>query len=101
MSANVGTSSSRGTRWDRFLGDRAFRAGFDDVRHRRDFDPKFDERSFHWQWSYETGRLFAASPRSARWKSAATFARPTPALIAAYQAARRAMDIPPSGSAWE
>jgi hypothetical protein len=99
MSANVSTSS-RGTRWDLFLGARAFRAGFDDVRQGRNFDPKFDERSVDWQWSYECGRLFAASPCSARWKSAATFNRPTATLIAAYQAARRTLDIPPSGSTW-
>lgn len=66
--ANI-EKSSRATAWDRWFTDSAFRRGFDDRRHGRGFAEEYDRRSVAWQTMYESGRLFAASPASRRWKA--------------------------------
>lgn len=58
MTANV-KRSQRGTAWRNFV-DAAFMRGFDDARTGRGFAAEYDKRSKSWQWTYESGRQFAA-----------------------------------------
>lgn len=96
--ANAGTSR-RGTRWDRFLLDPAFRRGFEDYRAGFPFCPEYDKRSMTWQWSYETGRQFAASPHAKRWKVLSTETTVSPTLIKAYRRALADKDVHQYGKA--
>lgn len=87
-------SSRRGTPWRKHIDPPAFRLGFDHVRQGLGFDPSYDQRSQEWQYNYEVGRLFAASPYSKRWATSDAFKHPTRTAIEAFKSARRYGDIP-------
>lgn len=95
--ANI-RSSTRSSDVRRLATSMAFRQGFDDARMCKPFAPVYDMRSVTWQWLYESGRLFAASPLSRRFKRIPDkFSKVTPTLCNALVFAWRRGDITKNG----